>query len=184
MAFSDPAATHVPITGVSPPAAWGTVVNSDIQWLAGHPTNPKPSCRLFNSTAITITTGTLTVLPFDTEITNRGGIHSTVSNTTRITCPTGGDGSWAFGANIQFAAQVNGTRIAQIIKNGATTLAISEPGAAPVAGNNTDLLLSTFAPLTAGDYIELYVFQSSGGALTLNSATQYSPVFWAYWVGL
>lgn len=48
------------------------------------------------------------------------------------------------------------------------------PSAAAVTAQNP----GTDYRLTAGDYVEVIVFQSSGGALNVEAATNYSPEFW------
>ena len=46
-----------------------------------------------------------------------------------------------------------------------------------VSGYDHQMNISTLAKLTEGDYIELMVFQTSGGSLNVNFADQNSPDF-------
>jgi hypothetical protein len=53
------------------------------------------------------------------------------------------------------------------------------------AAISTDLLalnVSGLAALAVGDYLELEVWQNSGGALNVNYNASYSPYFWAVMV--
>lgn len=92
-------------------------------------------------------------------------MHDPASNNTRITATTGG--TFVVFANIGFANNGTGFRIAGFRKNGSGaeptlgTATLGSPGA------GTDAVLSLTVPLvlTAGDYLEVMVYQNSGGAL-------------------
>lgn len=115
---------------------------------------------------------TWTALGFNTTIRDTDDMHDTVTNNSRITPP-----SWAKrcvlrgGAN--FAANVTGIRGMRITKNGGTTLvpyAINFLQAVSVAANDTRVQVFTAVmDITAADYFELEVFQSSGAALNVLS---------------
>jgi hypothetical protein len=141
-----------------------------------------PRCRLTNSAAISLTTGINTTLTFDTEVFDDGGMHSTSTNTARITVPTGGSGLYIIGGNVEFASNSTGVRSAFIVLNGSTSLAIVSSPAA--SASVTRLSVSTIYALNDGDYVELKAQQSSGGALNLNSSSDNSPIFWACWLAV
>ena len=61
------------------------------------------SCEAYNNAAISIaSSGVWQYLTFNTEISDRGGFHSTVSNTDRFVVPT--DGIYLMCGSIEFAA--------------------------------------------------------------------------------
>lgn len=179
MAYSDPVNTHNPTTGVAIPTAWGDAVNDAASWLSGSAANPKPSCRVYKSSAQSITTGTNTAITFDSERFDNGGMHSTSVNTSRITIPTGGGGIYLIGGAISWAANATGVRYVSVYLNGTTHLGISEDTS--VTATDHYMTVSTLYALSAGDYVELVVQQSSGGNLNIQSVSAYSPEFWAIW---
>ena len=69
----------------------------------------KPSVRVSNSTALTLTTSVTLVLTFNTERYDRLGMHSTSSNTNRLTAAV--PGIYSIGGNVTVAAGVGTTRI-------------------------------------------------------------------------
>jgi hypothetical protein len=137
-----------------------------------------PTCRVFNSTAIAVSSGvvTPTVLTFNSERFDTDGIHSTASNTSRLTCNT--PGVYSIFANVLFDASGAGTvRIAQVRLNG-TTL-IGEMRLGPVSGGalGTSVAFNTPYKLAIGDYVELIVYQDSGGSLNVLAIPSITPEF-------
>ena len=87
MAFTTPA-TAVAATALT--ASFLNVnVRDNIAWMA----TDSPSCNVYNNANISIATGTNTALTFNSERYDNAAMHSTSSNTQRITAPTGGGGS-------------------------------------------------------------------------------------------
>ena len=56
-------------------------------------------CVAYKTTTQTISTDTLTAITFDSELFDTDGFHSTSSNTSRFTIPSGKDGKYNFGIN-------------------------------------------------------------------------------------
>lgn len=141
---------------------------------------PVPQARVFNSANIAITTGTVTALTFDSERYDNGSLHSTSANTSRLTAPI--TGLYMIGGHVRFAANATGTRQVLIRLNGATFL---EPDSKANlgAGAAVDFTVTTAYQLVAGDYVELIVFQDSGGNLNVTAAGNLSPEFWMHRVG-
>lgn len=178
MAYVDPQSVNNPTAGATLPAAWGDTVRDDLEWLARN----KPHCRVYNNAAVSIPDATRTAITFNSERVDVGGMHSTVSNTSRITIPSGADGWYSIGGCIEFASvNTTGIREGDILLNGSTLIAIQQvPGFVQVQQCNP----SCYYQLVAGDYVELTAFQSSGGALNVDASSAYSPEFWATWVAL
>lgn len=146
--------------------------------------NP-PSCRVTNSGAISLTNNTVTALTFDTETWDVGGMHSTSSNTSRITIPTGGAGLYLFAGCVQFASNATGFRELKITLNGGGSTAISATRVNAINGSTTRMECTALYKAQAGDYFELTAYQNSGGALNLDSsATAPSPIFSATWLAV
>ena len=130
--------------------------------------------RVYNSAAITLTTGVTTALTFDSERYDVGGLHSTSVNTGRLTIAIAG--VYEVGGSVSFATDTVGIRGLSVLLNGATTIILARD--TPIAGDNTVISLSAPYRFAAGDYIELYARQTSGGNLNVTVNAAYSPEFW------
>lgn len=139
-------------------------------------------CRIYNSGTQSINNATDTVLTFDSEEFDSDAYHSTSSNTSRITIPTGLGGKYLVGCKVEFAGNATPARFVRFLKNGASVRAsmVTEPS--PTAATTADLMAETILDLAAGDYVEVLVFQNSGGPLNVGSATDYAMN--GFWVAL
>lgn len=145
--------------------------------------NP-PCCRArWTGAAINIATGGVgQAITLNTENYDVGPMHDVAVNNSRMTCPVGGGGLYTMGGNAEIAANAAGRRELGIRLNGVTFLdTIRIP---PTAADATRLEVSTEYRLAPGDYVELMVFQNSGGALLLTTSVEYSAVFWIRWVAV
>lgn len=135
-------------------------------------------CMVTNSANQSIPNNTDTALTFDTETFDGAGMHSTSSNTSRITVNY--PGRYFFAGGMLFAGGSTGVRVAFLYKNGTTR--IGEVGQAGDVTNGNRLCPVGFADMAAGDYVELWVFQNNGGALNSQVATAF-PYFQCSRVG-
>lgn len=155
-------------------ANWDALA-SDLYNLGG--TTGHIGARAYNSAALSIPNATDTVLTFNGERYDtdpNGEIHSTASNTSRLTCRTAG--KYLVAASVAFAANATGSRFLRLLVNGSIYIAIvSSHGNS--AALDTLLIAAAFYDLAAGDYVEADVHQTSGGALNVNSAAghAYTP---------
>ncbi len=109
-----------------------------------------------------VSNGGLTMIPFDTDITNTGAAHSTSVNPSRMTVPAGKDGLYSVSGSIRWASTTAGgsnfTAVA-IYKNGVQM----KVEAAPAAGTATSIQsVSMVLPLVASDYVEIAATQVTG----------------------
>ena len=157
----------------------GTVLTADsseatgMKWAA--PGAAFVGCRAFSSSAQTLTTGVETAITFNDETFDTDSFHSTVTNTTRITIPSGKGGYYQITGLLSYVGNSSGQRDFYIRLNGTTVIAnavISGQGSTVVGQNISDL-----RNLTAGDYIELIGYQD--GAATLNTFQGSARVFLA-----
>lgn len=140
--------------------------------------------RVFNSSNQSISDSTYTVLTFNTDggtsgTYNTNSIHSTVTNTSRLTAPSAG--YYSGGCNVSFASNATGFRIVRILLNGSTE--VNRLTVSPNGGGGTELALPFAYKLAANDYLECSVYQNSGGALNSQTNAPYSPAFWIAKVG-
>jgi hypothetical protein len=127
--------------------------------------------RVYNSASISIPDTTFTTVTFNSESFDTDDYHSTESNTSRLTAPA--DGYYLV---VALGRMVGGSydMIQQIVKNGTTivgALRINQSSAGHYLG------VSAIVQLSEDDYLEMEVYQDSGGALDLSHSTDYSPIF-------
>ena len=118
---------------------------------------------------LTIANNTSTIATFPSERFDTAGFHSTSVNTGRFTIPAGYAGWYVINARFRWDKNGTGSRSLIVKKNGSTLSASSEiPGDATIYQGNQINTLDLYA---AGDYVEIEVFQSSGGNLSLFTDT-------------
>ena len=130
----------------------------------------KPSWGLTRTTGKSVPHSTVTTVDFDAERWDTHGFHSTVSNKTRITIPTGLGGRYLIILFAGWPASSTGLRRVMVTKNGSGSLHdnIDDVRDGEVGGYGVhNYSFSTIARLDAGDYFEMKVAQTSGQARTL-----------------
>ena len=155
-----------------------TVARSDHVHLSA----PISGARVFHSAAISINDNSNSPLGMTSERHDAAGYHESVTNPSRLTVPAGRAGKHRIAGHVAFASNSVGLRDIAIRLNGATFIAKDRRQASTTAGELT-LSISTEYDLIAGDYVELVVFQNSGGALNISAAGNYSPEFSISFIG-
>ena len=127
-------------------------------------TNIGPSlCYVTGSAVQSIPNNAFTALNWDTNQIDNQGLHSTSANTDKIYVKEAG--TYRVSAQLYFASNATGVRIARIDKNGSalnrTTVSVPV-NSASVASTMHSSVLATAIP---GDYFSVEVYQNSGGAL-------------------
>lgn len=142
-----------------------------------------PKAYAYAGTGTSLANSTTTLIGFDTNVVivannyDGGGDatqHDTATNNSRFVART--SGKYRLICQAQFASNATGNRVLNIKKNAAgnfasgTLMFVVSQGA--VNGTSTSVNLTTPAfPLTAGDYLEMFCSQSSGGALQCGGST-------------
>lgn len=124
-----------------------------------------PSARVYNNADISIANNTIIALTFNAERWDTDTIHDTSTNTGRLTCKTAG--IYHIYGSVKFAANKTGYRYLLVRLNGSTFIA--SHGHTAVAEIHEDMSISTEYSMAVNDYVELMVYQNSGGALDVNS---------------
>lgn len=141
-------------------------VRDVLRWLR-HP----PAARLDSAgTSQTVPSSTWTSINFTAEQFDNYGGHSTSSNPSRYTVQR--DGLYfVYGLASLAEVGTTGYRLSQLLVNGTT--AYGGTSVRPVAGSTIGSSLPACAHirLTAGDYVELQSYQSSGSALAVKGGT-------------
>jgi hypothetical protein len=141
-------------------------VRDNINWLA----NDKPRCSAVRSAALSIAHNTLTDVGLaQAEEYDVGNMHDPVSNSHRLTCPSGGNGLYLVTATVAWTTNAVGRRLLALKK---TDVVI--PGAGSTQSADPDGTTTATAAiqvlLIAGEYVSLAVTQTSGGNLNLTHA--------------
>jgi hypothetical protein len=106
---------------------------------------------------------------FDTD-----AFHDTGTNPSRLTVPVGKAGYYVLVGQPSYAANTTGRRETELRKNGSGFAQIET---APMGGGvSTVVQIAGIAYFAVGDYAELFVLQTSGGSLNIQSGTWLSMV--------
>ena len=122
------------------------------------------SARVYDASNQSIANGVTTKVNFDTENFDTDTIHDTSTNNTRLTATTAG--KYIIVASVRWASNATGRRSIFFLLNNATELAEKQLDEAEAAQVLTQGLVSA-EDLAANDYVELLVYQDSGGALNV-----------------
>ena len=141
-------------------------------------------CILDNTTDITISSATSTLLTYDTETADTNAFHSTTSDTGRITIPSGYAGKYFFIGSIESSvynlSTNSGNTTVSLRKNGSS---IANAFQGNLAGFNTKVCVTWTDVASVGDYYELYAYQNSGGTRTIYYNKLNLCQFAAYYLG-
>lgn len=163
----------------------GSFLNSSITNL-GNFLLGKPVFLAWQSVVQSIPNNAYTPVTFTSETVDRDNGHSVSALTSRYTAQTAG--YYLFNGQIQYAANVTGTRRALWHINGAIPSG-SGGGFFSTASTLTATTASVVAPpfltyLAVGDYVELNAFQNSGAALNTVAAGGVFSTISAIWVSV
>jgi hypothetical protein len=127
-------------------------------------------CSVYKSGTQSLANDTVVVVTWDSEYYDTDAIHSTASNTSRFTVPTGLGGKWQIICSLSFAAATAGSyRSLRLRKNG-TDINFFD-GAPAGSTSQTSISYSNILDLVATDYIEVTADQNSGGTINLSGGT-------------
>jgi hypothetical protein len=121
-------------------------------------------CSAYNSSNLSIADTTWTTVTYNTERYDTDSYHDTSTNTSRFTIPTGKTGYFLISVTMAFSTNTTGSRNAKLIVNGSDIRQLSQQ-------SSPSSFIDTFGAvlaLTAADYVELQVLQTSGGSLNLS----------------
>jgi hypothetical protein len=121
---------------------------------------------IYRDVATAISNATWTTITWDTEDYDTDGFWASSPNATRVTIPSGKGGKYLFNFSACFASNASGVRLCKLQKNGTDILFGNWIGA---SGDFLTINGSGVLNLSASDYIEMQVYQSSGGNLNINT---------------
>ena len=128
-------------------------------------TTTASGASVYNSTGQTISNTTSTVLTFDSEQFDTSSYHNTSTNTSRLTVATAG--KYVTIASIIFDINATGRRQFIFRKNGVDLFGSTQEVEPVTTGGYSVCKGNLLVDLSANDYIECAVYQSSGGNLAV-----------------
>jgi len=148
----------------------GNFLKDDGSW-AAPASSSDISARVTHSVNQSIADNTETALAFDTEIFDTDTIHDNVTNNSRLTCKTAG--KYLIIGEAVFASNTTGHRRIVLYLNGTTQFAIQRWDNSQGVG--VEMVVTCLFNLAVNDYVELRVYQNSGGALNALASSPRSP---------
>jgi hypothetical protein len=144
-----------------------------------------PRVKVYKTANQSIGTSGWACLTWDAEAFDTDTMHSNVTANSRITFTTAG--TYQIIYNVFWANNSTGLRNHTIEKNGNTSQGngtpIIEPFAiSPVAATHSGASISVIASFVAGDWIQAFAWQNSGGALNLAGVSESHSSLSANWI--
>jgi hypothetical protein len=137
-----------------------------------------PAVSVTHNASQSINTSTNTILAFNTERHDQAAnaadtMHDIVTNNSRLTCRYAG--VYLIQASVEWATNVTGERIVELFLNNTTVIARDRRAAGAVGSIVQGCYKQRL--LAVNDFVEVRVFQTSGGALNVTVGADYSPEF-------
>jgi hypothetical protein len=132
-----------------------------------------PRCYAYKTANGSLAHATWDALSLNAEAYDSGGIHDNASNNSRLVAPE--TGLYEVKGNITYDINTNGLRGLNIRKNAASvqTAGTSLIMLTPDANGTSETRVSSSVDhqMTAGDYLEIFAYQNSGGGLAVMGGT-------------
>lgn len=164
---------------------WNADIVENVKWFA----TDKPMVRAYMaSNSASIASATITALAMDSERFDNSSLHSTSSNTSRITFATAG--RYLIGASVDATpAHSSSTYMYNeiVLRINGTTYIARDSNYIP--GDSATFSLyqsqSSFYSFAANEYVEVMWRQDNNGATAkvITAASAYSTELWATWIG-
>jgi hypothetical protein len=138
-----------------------------LKWAAPAGGSTFVGCSVVSTTNQVVSTATWTAISWNDERFDTDAFHSNVTNNSRFTIPAGKAGKYQVSGIIGNDSNATGVRYINIRKNGADYAATLFPANA----NEPSMIVSCIMNLAVSDYIEIFVYQNSGGNRTMISTS-------------
>ena len=138
-----------------------------LKWATPAASTPTFVGALAKGNTQTISDNTQTTLSFgNADVYDTDNFHDTTTNNSRLTIPTGKGGYYLVWGSCTWANNSSGTRSLTALKNGSALNEVYVNWLGTGSGQYTQLF-SVVVNLAAGDYIQMRVYQTSGGNLDI-----------------
>lgn len=138
----------------------------------------RPITEVYQTASQSLANGAFTAITMDSTVFDPNGQHSNTTNNSRVTCQVAG--WYSVSGGVSYLTNTTGSRGALIYKNGT---ALTQATGGIVAASNAIHVAMTgevLIQLAVGDYVELYGWQNSGGALS-TAGSGYYPYLYVRW---
>jgi hypothetical protein len=125
-----------------------------------------PAVRAINSCCATVPSSGFHFMTYDGEAYDTADLHSTSTNTSRLTAPSAG--IYRISAHQSWEGNVSGDRLLDLMLNGQSTQARDT---SPGTSSDTGQSVSTELKLAAGDFVQVIAIQDSGSPLSVHLQT-------------
>lgn len=153
------------------------------EWATPVSTPTFVGCSLKKSANQSIANNTGTAITFDQENFDTDGFHSTSTNTSRITIPSGKAGYYLITGTLSYAANSTGGRWCFVKKNGAAYIGPWSMQAPTASGQWAAGAISHIGNFAQGDYIELFAEHTAGTSLNVNGGSEEGTVLQVEFLG-
>ena len=152
-----------------------------LKWAAPSSTPTFVGCVLTKSVGQTINNASITDVTWDVEELDTNSFHSAVTNTDRVTIPSGYAGKYLVTAQLQYGNFSGGSNRLAIIYKNTTQIAYAN-----VNVTRGTPFASYTCSMTVGDYFKVAAYQDSGTSNTLegNNFTQGATIFQVIYLGV
>lgn len=152
--------------------------STGLKWAAGG--SSLVGCSLYGTGTVSTANNTTQALTYNAEYFDTDNFHSTSSNTSRITIPTGKSGKYHIFALVTGDGGLSYLYQGEIRKNGTATAQMYYVGRGTSSPNIVGCInMAGVLELSAGDYIEFFINQNSGGSLAhyVNVGAQFTAIY-------
>lgn len=157
-----------------------SAATTGIKWAAASSGATLVGCSLKGTGTVSTANNTTEALTYNSEYFDTDGFHSTSSNTSRITIPTGKSGKYHIFALVTGDGGLSYLYQGEIRKNGTATAQMYYVGRGTSSPNIVGCInMAGVLELSAGDYIEFFINQNSGGSLAhyVNVGAQFTAIY-------
>lgn len=136
-----------------------------------------PAAHVTRGTNQSIADSAFVPVAFDSERYDTAAMHDNTTNNSRLTAPV--SGIYLVSAEVVWSPNPSGDReIALTVNGGEYQISFQDVAATTTRYQQA----TTQVRLRAGDYVEAWVFQASGGSLNINSVDGLDPEFSMTWL--
>ena len=152
-----------------------STASTGLKWATATSSVTFSGCRLTRSASAAILNATATTLNWDTETFDTDAFHSTTTNTNRITIPTGKAGYYEMNMIIEWTdANATGRRLAVFRVNGTAVQSVEYT---PSSSATLQYYGANVAYLSAADYVDVYVLNTSGSTLNVGTGSYFGITY-------